>query len=138
MDLYQCLHLKKVYDPPGLPSGAPKYSIIASTSARNLIFVSGLSAVDSMGKLVGVGDIDAQVEQVFRNLEIALKAQGATFNDVVRFAAYVIDMDKARPAINRVRLKYIQKEAPAAILVGVTRLPDPECLVEIEVIAAMD
>lgn len=130
--------MKKAYDPPGLPSGAPKYSIVASTAAKNLIFISGLSAVDSEGNLVGVGDIEAQVEQVFRNLEIALRAEGATFNDVVRLAAYVTDMDKARPAINRVRLKYIQKEAPAAILVGVTRLPHPECLIEIEAIAGVD
>lgn len=129
---------RKAYDPPGLAPASPRYSHVVSVSSGRTIFIAGQTAVDSAGRLVGRGDLQAQIEQVFKNLEIALKAEGARFDDVVKLNIYVIDMDMSLPLVQKVRSKYIQKEPPASTLVGVTRLADPNSLVEIEAVAALD
>lgn len=129
---------RKAYDPPGLAPASPRYSHVVSVSPGRTIFIAGQTAVDSAGRLVGRGDLQAQIEQVFKNLEIALKAEGARFDDVVKLNIYVIDMDMSLPLVQKVRSKYIQKEPPASTLVGVTRLADPNSLVEIEAVAALD
>ncbi len=129
---------KKAYDPVGLAQAAPRYSQVVRVSSKELIFISGQTALDSSGKLVGKGDFQAQAEKVFQNLQAALKAEGATFDNVVKLNTYVIDMDKSRPILQGVRSKHIQKEPPASTLVGVTRLADPDYLIEIEAVAAID
>ena len=86
--------------------------------------------------MVGAGDMKAQAEQVFKNLEAALAAGGAKFADVVKMNTYVTDMDKA-PAVREVRARYFGEATPASTLVQVVRLARPELLLEIEVIAAV-
>lgn len=129
---------KKAYDPAGLAPAAPRYSQVVKVSSKYLVFISGQTALDNTGKLVGKGDIEVQAEQVYRNLQTALKAEGATFENVVKLNTYVIDMDASRPVLQKVRSKYIRKELPASTLVGVTRLADPDYLIEVEAVAAID
>ena len=86
--------------------------------------------------LVGAGDMKGQAEQVFKNLQAALAAAGATFKDVVKMNTYLTDMDKA-PAVREVRAKYFTDSTPASTLVQVVRRGELELLLEIEVIAAL-
>ncbi len=86
--------------------------------------------------IVGAGDMRAQAEQIFRNLDTALKAAGATFADVVKMNTYITDVSKA-PAVRDVRARYFTDAAPASTFVEVKGLVRPELMLEIEVIAAV-
>src|SRR5207253_1124270 len=80
---------------------------------------------DKDGTVVGAGDMKAQAEQVFRNLQAALEAAGATFSDVVKMNTYITDMDKA-PAVREVRARYFGESVPASTLVQVVHLARPD------------
>src|SRR2546421_3322037 len=98
------------------------------------LWVSGMIATDAAGSLVGEGDVVAQAEQVFKNIEVVLDAAGATFADVVKVVVYVRNMDD-RAAINPVRQKYFGESRPASTLVEVSRLALPGALLEIDAVA---
>ena len=74
---------REFINPPGLtaPNG---YTHVVVTADRRTAYVAGQVAVDSTGKVVGVGDFKAQAEQVFANLRVALASVGASFGDVVK------------------------------------------------------
>jgi enamine deaminase RidA (YjgF/YER057c/UK114 family) len=78
----------------------------------------------------------AQTEQVFKNLEAALAAAGATFADVVKMNTYATDLSQIQ-AYRDVRARYYGADAPASTLVQVVRLARPEYLLEVEVVAAV-
>ena len=122
-------------NPPGLstPTG---YSHVVSARGGRTIYVAGQVAFDSKGQLVGRGDLAAQTKQVFANLETALKAAGATFNDVVKANYYLLDASQVQ-VIRDIRSQYFTKELPASTLVQVSRLANADFLVEIEVIAVV-
>ena len=69
------------------------------------IYIAGQIAFDKDGNVVGAGDMKAQAEQVFKNLQAALDAAGAKFSDVVKMNTYITDMTKA-PAVREVRARY--------------------------------
>jgi reactive intermediate/imine deaminase len=122
-------------NPPGLstPTG---YSHVVSARGGRTIYIAGQVALDARGQLVGEGDLAAQTRQVFANLDTALKAAGATFNDVVKTNYYLRDAAQVQ-VIRDVRAKYFTKELPASTLVEVSRLANPGFLIEIEVIAVV-
>lgn len=122
-------------NPPGLstPTG---YSHIVSARGGRTIYISGQVAFDAKGQLVGKDDLAAQTAQVFANLDTALKAAGATFNDVVKTNYYMLDASQVQ-VIRDIRGRYFTKDLPASTLVQVSRLANPEFLIEIEVIAVV-
>jgi 2-iminobutanoate/2-iminopropanoate deaminase len=102
--------------------------------AGDLLFVSGLVAVDGDGNLVGGDDVVAQTRQVFENMRAVLAAAGCGFEDVVKVTIFLTDIDD-RPSINPVRQEIFGGARPASTLVEVTRLAVPGARVEIEAIA---
>ena len=110
---------------------------VAAEDARKLVYVSGQVAWDASGAVVGKGDMRAQSEQVFKNVEAALRAAGAGWDDVVKMNGYMVGMHAERVgAYREVRQRFLQPGAlPASTLVGVERLVDPELLLEVEVVA---
>ena len=68
--------------------------VVEVTGPGKMIYIAGQVAFDASGKVVGAGDMKAQTEQVFKNLEAALKTAGATFADVVKMNTYVTDMSQ--------------------------------------------
>jgi enamine deaminase RidA (YjgF/YER057c/UK114 family) len=126
-------------NPAGLskPTG---YSHIAVVPAGRQVHISGQVALDAAGNLVGKGDLAAQTEQVFRNLRTALAAAGADFSHVFKMVTYVVGLTpEMLPAVRGVRAKVFgDGPYPASTLVGVTALVNPDLLIEIEVIAALD
>jgi reactive intermediate/imine deaminase len=122
-------------NPQGLstPTG---YSHIVSARGGRTVYIAGQVALDAQGRVVGAGDLAAQTRQVFANLDIALKAAGATFANVVKTNYYLRDASQVA-VIREIRSKYFTKELPASTLVEVPRLANPDFLIEIEVIAVV-
>jgi len=102
-----------------------------------LIYVSGTTATDAQGRLVGRGDAHAQTVQALRNIETALHALGAERKDVVRTRIYVRDIGEWE-RIGRVHGEFFAEVRPATSMVEVSRLVDPDMLVEIEAEAVLE
>jgi len=102
--------------------------------AGELLFVSGIVAVDGDGHLVGGDDVVEQTRQVFRNMGEVLVAAGCGFADVVKVTVFLTDIGD-RPRINPVRQQVFGDARPASTLVEVSRLVVEGAKVEIECVA---
>ena len=112
------------------------YTHVVEASGGRTVYVAGQIALDKDGKVVGEGDMKAQAEQVFKNLQAALAAGGAAFKDVVKMNTYTTDLSQIQ-AIREVRARYFGDTTPASTLVQVVHLARPEFLLEIEVVAVV-
>ena len=123
-------------NPPALSKPTGYTHVVEVTGPAKTIYISGQIAYDKDGKLVGAGDMKAQAEQVFKNLQAALDAAGAKFSDVVKMNSYITDMSKVQ-AVRDVRTRYFGETTPASTFVQVAGLVRPELLLEIEVVAVV-
>jgi len=125
-------------NPPSLGKTHGWTHVVASTGGKT-IHISGQTAVDASGQVVGIGDLKRQTEQTFENLRLALAAAGATWADVVATRLYVVNLKSEHvPIIREVRSRYVSPEhPPASTLVGVQALVGPDWLIEIEATAVI-
>jgi enamine deaminase RidA (YjgF/YER057c/UK114 family) len=107
-----------------------------ATKLGNIVFVSGQVSIDGDGNLVGEGDCGAQSEQCFKNVGAGLAAAGATWEDVTKITAFLVNVDEY-PAYAAARLRRFPENGPASSSVIVKALVSPSFLVEIEAIAVL-
>lgn len=109
---------------------------IEASGADRVLFCAGQTSVDAEGRVLHPGDMAAQLGQAFDNLETVLGRAGLTLANVVRLNYYVTDMEAfaAARATIAARLGALPVK-PSGTLLGITRLAQPELLVEIEATA---
>jgi enamine deaminase RidA (YjgF/YER057c/UK114 family) len=109
----------------------PKVGYSRAVRIGDHVHVSGTTATDESGGVVGIDDPYLQARQSLRNIEVALSQAGASITDVVRTRIYVVNIDHW-PEIGRAHGEVFGNVRPASSMIEVRRLISPEMLVEIE------
>lgn len=105
-------------------------------AAGTIVFVSGLTAKRADGTIAGVGDITTQTRQVCENLRAVMHEAGGTLDDICRVDVYVRNMEHFAQ-IHAVRREYFSPPLPASTMVEVSKMVDPDYLIEISAIAVL-
>jgi enamine deaminase RidA (YjgF/YER057c/UK114 family) len=124
-------------NPKGVPKPISDYSQVAIVPAgTKMLFVSGQVALDENGTLVGKGDAAAQTEQILKNIRRILEDAGGGISSVVSWTWYFTNMDD-RVKVLELRKRVLAGHAPASTGIEVSRLAQPDWLVEIECVASI-
>lgn len=116
------------------PDPLAAYAISPGWQVGDLLFLSGQAAIDEQGQVVGPADFDAQLQQVFVNIDRLLHAAGSSRDQIVKVTIYLTDMQNF-PKIVQARKIYFESPYPADTIVEVKALALPDLMVEIDVIA---
>lgn len=132
---------KRYLNPPETHNMPQFYSqaVVVTEGGLRTVYVSGQVSADEKGHLVGEGDLAAQAEQVFSNMNAVLGSAGVTTADVVKINAYVVDLDGQKAAtVGGAMLNYFPgPEQPASTWIGVSSLLGRGYLLEVEAVAVV-
>jgi|ERR1051325_8674362 len=125
-------------NPKGLSKNPAFTQVVTVTGPAKTIYIGGQDAVDASGAIVGKGDIQAQMEQVFQNLQAALKASGAELENIIKWNIYILQGQPLRPAFEvSQRIWGGRPNPPAITVMFVAGLAHPDFLVEMDAIAVV-
>ncbi len=130
-----------IYNPETLGRPLGQYTQVTRVRASEFLFIAGQLAADRAGNVVGEGDFDAQCEQVFGNIEAALRSAGAGWGNVVQFTTYLVhsqDIPKFMAYRTREFPKLFAGGAyPPNTLLMIDRLVQEQFLIEVSAVAAL-
>ena len=121
--------------PEGMSPNGNRYTHVVK--AGPWAFIAGQTASDANGDVVGLGDPAAQVDQVMRNLRLAVESVGGAFEDIVKTTVYVVGEEHLE-AVRAARAAHRPEKPPTSTLVVVAGLARPEFIVEIEAVAYVE
>jgi 2-iminobutanoate/2-iminopropanoate deaminase len=118
--------------------GKDVYAQVVVSDRPRMVFIAGQLSRDANGKVVGAGDMAAQMRQVGENLKLALAAVGAELSDVAHTCTYVTSLAAfSRPDVLAVRHEYLGAFLPTSTTVEVSALAGPGLMIEINAIAML-
>lgn len=125
-------------NPPGMVSNPAFSQAVIVSGPHRTVYVGGQNAVDSTGRIVGVGDVALQAAQALDNLERVLRAAGADLSQVVKWQVFVTDGVPLERGFEVFQQRWGRRGPPPAITLGIVRaLAHPGFLVEIDAIAVV-
>ncbi|WP_447962547.1 RidA family protein [Nitrospira sp. Ecomares 2.1] len=119
------------------PDPYEPYRLSQGYRVGDLLFISGQTAIDSSGQIVGVGNFDVQGKQTFDNLERVLRAGGSSLRNVIKVTIFLTDMTHFDKIVE-LRGQRFTPPYPADTIVEVRSLYSPDAMIEIEAIAVAD
>ena len=120
---------------PSALANPPGYSHVVKDG--NTVYVAGQVARNSNGETIGVGDFNAQAEQVFRNVQAALESVGTNMSHLMKLNVFMTHREDFS-AYRVIRPKFVPDDAlPVSTLIFCSDLADPDLRIEVEVIASM-
>lgn len=129
----------KLYTPPTLP--ARGYSQVCEVTSGKLVLFAGQVPHDVNDRMVGSGNFQAQVEQVFKNLDAGLKAAGGSMKNLVKIMNYCVASVsyEERALYRKVRDRYIDTaNPPVSTFIYVVKLAQPNWLFEMDAMAVIE
>jgi enamine deaminase RidA (YjgF/YER057c/UK114 family) len=128
---------KEFINPPEIYKHPAYTRVITVKGPCKFIFIAGQTPSDEKYQPVAKGDYKKQYERIIEGLTIQLKAAGATWDDVIVRRVFTLDVDKLQAAMRDPSLKRPENSnhPPTSTLIGVTRLSNPDYLIEIDLIA---
>lgn len=131
----------RLFNPETMAKPTAGYSQVGEVEGGKIVYIAGQVAMDKAGNLVGKDDFRAQVQQVFENLNAAVKAAGGDFHSVIKLNYFCAEsVDPAQIAVVReIRDKFVDTaHPPTSTFVVVKRLVRPEWLIEVEAVAVVE
>ena len=125
---HDILRLKSVHSTVGYSHAA---------KAGNTLYIAGQIAQDVSGKLVGQGDVGAQVRQVYTNLKNIMEETGSRLQNIVKMTTFLIHYSYIE-TFRSVRNEYFSEPYPPNTLLIVESLALPDYMVEVEAVAVLD
>jgi len=132
---------REFIDPEGLYRHPAYTGVVTVTDPRKWHFFAGRCAVDDQYRCTAPGDFAAQYRRVMEILDLELRTVGATWEDVVFRRIFTLDVDAfldASATDETIKSYWNPERMPPSTLIGVTRLSDPEFLIEIDLMAVSE
>lgn len=119
-----------------LPAPNGHFSQAVLASPGKLLFISGMTSRGKDGVVQGIGDVEVQADQVYRNLRSAVEAAGGTMDDICRIDVYVRNIEDFS-IVHEVRARHFTGVTPASTMVEVSKFVNKDYLIEINAIAVL-
>ncbi len=128
--------MTEAFNAPNLVKPFGVFSSAAWEPEGRVLHISGQVSRDVDGNTVGIGDMRAQTRQVLVNIQNVLAHVGGRMSDIVKVTVFITDLSKLAE-IHEVRSEFFDLPYPASTLVEVSKLVNPELLIEIEAVAVI-
>jgi 2-iminobutanoate/2-iminopropanoate deaminase len=127
---------KQIIHPRGLPDPGPSRAYSHGVRSGNLLFLAGQTGTDAQPQ-TGAGRFETQTRRVFERLKIILEAAGGSLDNLMTMTVFITDIRYGDEFV-RLRGEILRGDFPASALIGVSHLANPDALLEIQAIAALD
>ncbi len=118
-------------------SFSKRYTFSPAVRKGNMLFISGLTATDKQGNIVGPGDIVAQTRNILDKIKELMEEAGGSMDDIVKTVDYITTKEGYKGTAD-VRREYFKNGFPAATGIVIKELLRPDALIEIDAIAVLD